>query len=218
MPLRTACAALLVLVLGSGCTDLVTIDVGRDRVPPIAFERELVLGGGALLGCPAGERTFDPEAALAGSASIAPVTIGCLARVRLDEAVLVESERIGAIADSIEGFDRTALVGFDVAIDELTIRGDGAPLRGESIRELTMLLDDETVLSAPEPEEVVGDRVALPVPVVDAFFEAIEARRELRVDIEVRITFREGVPLPDRLRVSMRIQPILRVDVVRAAL
>jgi hypothetical protein len=217
MPLRAACLA-LVTMLGSGCTDLVTVDVGPDRISPITFERELVLGGGALAGCPAGESTLRPDGALGGSASITPVATGCLARVVLRDALLVDRETVSRVADSIEGFDTTALVGFDVAVDELTIRGDGVALGSATIAALEIRLESEPVLAAPSPESVTGDRVALPEPVVDAFLEAVELEHELRVDVEVRLTFRPRARLPDRLGVRLVLQPILRVDVVRAAL
>lgn len=206
------------MVLASGCTDLVTIDVGRDRISPITFERELVLGGGALASCPAGESTLSPDGALGGSASIAPVASGCLARVVLRDALLVDREAMGRIAESTEGFDTTALVGVDAEVDELAIEGDGVTLGSETIAALEVRLESEPVLEAPSPESVEGDRVALPEPVVDAFLESVDLRRELRVDVEVRLTFREGAPLPDRLRVRLVLQPILRIDVVRAAL
>jgi hypothetical protein len=210
--------SLAFVMLASGCTDLVTIDVGRDRLSPITFEREVVLGGGALASCPAGESALRPDGALGGSASIAPVASGCLARVVLRDALLVDRETMIRIAESTEGFDTTALVGFDVEVDELTIAGDGAPLGAETISALEVLLESEPVIEAPGPESVAGDRVALPEPVVDSFLEAVELERELRVDVEVRLTFRAGAPLPDRLGVRLVLQPILRIDVVRAAL
>jgi len=211
-------AALLGVVLGSGCSDPVSVDVGMDRISPVELERGLSLGGGALLGCPEVERSLAPDRALAASASIAPVTSGCLARLRLEDALLVDAGTVDRIADSIDGFDRTALVGFDVQVDALSLDADGAPLSSETVRELRILLEGETVLAASDPGALAGQRVALPESVVDAFFEAVDARRELRVDLEVRLTFREGEALPERLHVRMVLQPILRIDVVRAAL
>lgn len=210
--------SLAFVVLATGCTDLVTVDVGRDRIAPITFEREVVLGGGALASCPAGERTLSPDGALGGSASIAPIVSGCFARLVLRDALFVDREAIIRIAEATEGFDTTALVGLDVEVDALAIEGDGAALGSERISELGVLLESEEVLAAPSPEDVTGDRVALPEPVVDAFLESVELERELRVDVEVRLTFREGAALPERLRVRLVLQPILRVDVVRAAL
>lgn len=210
--------SLAFVVLASGCTDLVTIDVGRDRIAPITFEREVVLAGGALTGCPAGERTLSPDGALGGSASIAPVVSGCLARVVLSDALFVDRDTMVRIAESTEDLDTTALVGVDVEVDALAIEGDGVALGSEAIAELDVLLESEPVIEAPSPESVTGDRVALPEPVVGAFLESVELERELRVDVEVRLTFRAGAPLPDRLGVRLELQPILRVDVVRAAL
>ena len=218
MPLRVMCLGLAVLLIPlAGCTELVTIDVGRGKIEAITFERELVVGGGAVDGCPTGERPIEPVGALRGTASIAPVATGCLAGVRLEQAVLVDEARMREIADTLEDFDVTALVGFDVEVDALELAGDGVMFDG-STSGLTILLEGDTVLEASEPASIPGDRVALPESVVDAFLDAVERRGELRVDVEVRVTFHEGAPLPDRLRVEMVLQPILRVDALRAAL
>lgn len=223
MSRRVMCPGLALLLVPiafvptAGCTDLVTVDVGRGEIEAITFERELVVGGGALEGCPTGERPIEPVGALTGTASVTPVETGCLAGVRLERAVLVDEATMLDIADTLEGFDTTALVGFDVEVDALELAGDGVLLDG-SIRGLTILLEGDVVLEASEPASLPGDRVALPQSVVDAFLDAVARRTELRVDVEVRVTFRDGARLPDRLRVEMVLQPILRVDVLRAAL
>lgn len=210
-------AALLALGFLSGCTDLVTIDIGRGRIAPIEVNRELDVGGGTLLGCPKIERSFAAEGAASASASLTPVTTGCRARLRLEDALLVNRANIERIGGMLAGFDRTALVGIDVEVDELALDGDGERLESDSTHELSVLLDEQIVLSAIEPESVPGRREALPESVVDAFFRAVDAEEALRVDLELQLTFREGARLPDTLRLHMLLQPILRVDVIRAA-
>lgn len=207
----------LALLLGTGCTDLVTIDVGRDRIAPIVFERQLSVGGGPAFGCPTLEREFSPEGARSGFAAMAPVTEGCTARVVLEGAEIADRNEIITIAETLDGFDTTALVGIDVVVDELTLTGDGVALGSDSLTEVELLLDGTTVLHGPDPASVLGSRAAVPETVVDAMLEAVADRAPLLVDVEMRATFEDAF-VPEGLHVRTVLQPILRVDIVRALL
>lgn len=199
--LRTS---VLSAILVTGCTDLVTVDVGAGRIEPVTIEERVALDDLASGRCLDAERDIEAADALEGTLSVRALPSSCRVEVELDDAVLVDRATMIAIADALADLDTTALVGIDVEVLELIVPGSTSVELG---------LERTTLARSTE----LPVRTSVPEAVVDAFLVAVEKRAELRADLTLAVAFPRGTAL-SRVDARMVLQPILRVDVVRAAL
>lgn len=215
--MRLALLALPTLVLLSGCEDLVTVRVGLE---PITFERDLKIGEVPPDVCPSVSRDFTPASALAGTATLAPVATSCVLTVRLEDAVLMDRATVLVIREELEGADTTALLGVVVQVNEVEVTdARGAPLDPRAIDELEVGIDGVPVIPPTTlGEPLDGMEVALPQRTVDELLAGIAERREVRADLELRLSFVDPNAIPPQARVRIVLTPILLVDAVRAAL
>ncbi len=213
--MRTAWIA-LACICASGCTDLVTVEVGADRVEPIELSETLPLGV-ALTACPTVTIPIVVPGAEAATASSAPSDGGCAITAQLSNAVIVDRETIAAQKQSLGTFDVTALVGIDVELVELELvdeNGRSLPVERVTIATDDQLLFDTTIIGVQSPRP----RSALPESVVAQFRSALATPADVRADLALQITFASAAAVPKRIGVRMVLQPILLIDVVRAAL
>lgn len=190
------------LLLGTACTDLVTVDVGAPNLEPVVVERDLPAGPvdaacaaarGAVEGTVVGRDVDVPDGA-------------CLVVLRSPNEVLVERAFLEANADELARFDPSALVGIDVEILELELGIDPLGVR--------LSIDGRPLVTDLEERQ----RVALPQSLVARFREALVEPADVRADLELRVVIADPGDVPETVRMRLVFQPILRVDAVRAAL
>jgi hypothetical protein len=189
-------------------------------VKPIEVSRAIVLSPAALpSACPATTLPITVPDARAATATLAPSGDACVVTVHLDSVVLIDRDTIAAQQQSLGSFDATALVGIDLELLELDLTDEsGRSLAGE-VRRVAISVDGEPLFDTstigPQAEP---PRSALPEPAVAAFRSALTTPSDVRADLDLELAFERAAPIPKRLDVRMLLQPILLVDVVRAAL
>ena len=211
----------LAAFLAVGCTDLVTTDIGRGEIAAIEIDRRFSLDQARPRDlCPTLTRELPPGDARAASASLAPVEIGCELTLRVEDAVLVSAASMEQHGDAVGDRDTTAIVGIDVEVDELLVEdGAGVRLGQDEVGHIVLELEGTEVVRMAGPTgQEAPIRGSLPQSLVDDFVAGLESGAEVRGDVEVRAIFTDASHIPDESRIYARLQPILRVDVVRAAL
>lgn len=209
----------LVLLCASGCTDLVTTEVGADRVAPIEIEGSIPGVPTDLEGCPTATVPIRWADARDATVTSAPSDTECEVTVRATEALIVDRATIEAQSQSIGAFDETALVGVDLELVELVLTDDDGRSLEDAVRQASVLVDGQPLYEgvAVGPQSP-PPRSSLPESTVATFREALAAPRDVRADLELRFTFTDADAIPKRVGLGLVLQPILIVDVVRAAL
>lgn len=208
-----------IVLCASACTDLVTTEIGEGSVAPIEIERSVSLPATAPQGCPTATIPITWPDARAASVSIAPGDAGCEVTVRASEVVVVERATVEAQAQEIGDFDETALVGIDLELVELEVTDDAGASLGAAVRDATVSLDGQPLFeSVGVGAQSPRARGTLPEATVAEFREALAEPQDVRGDLELRFTFTGAKAIPEQLDVRIVLQPILLVDVLRAAL
>ncbi len=204
-----------------GCDDLVTIDVESEKIEPITVDLSLDLGDQPVALCPELVVPLQIANATAASATLTPVELGCRLDIRIDDAMLVSRETLMSQAQVLEDVDTTALVGIDVVLEEVVVE-DGTTNTSfppGTIQEIGLGIEDQVVLRTTElGVQSTTVRGPLPRSLVDEFLVAIEKGTELRGDVELSLSFATASTVPPTVHIVVVLQPILRVDVVRAAI
>ncbi len=208
----------LVLLALPGCTDLVTARVGAGRVKPIEVRESIPLASATLPACVPLTLPIEVPEARSATVELSPSGDACLVTVRLTSAVIVDRATIAAQLASLGTFDVSALVGIELVLNELDLTdgsGAEADVRAVAIAVDGQALFDTTTLG---PQPSPPPRGALPESTVMAFRAALKSPADVRADLTIQLTVPNAAALPKQLEVRMVVQPVLLVDVVRAAL
>ncbi len=211
-------ASLLVsFALLVGC-DLV-IEVGADHIAPVVVERVMYTGLEPGDGCPSLQlpyRTLDDRS---GEATIAPLTSGCLLAFREEDVLLMPAEVMEHWSAQLSGYDMSSLIGVELVVNQLEIR-DGVrdPMPVEDFDVVSLHLDGQVLFTRQDMARLGREelRVRVPQELVDRFLRALERGEALTAEMEVRIVFRDGRPVPGIILVHTELQPVLMVDAWRA--
>lgn len=217
--MRASWPTLGLLLAISGCTDLVTVELGAGRVSPIEVRQEVPLRAEILRSCAPVTLPFEWPNSEGASASIAPAGAGCEVTIVVTSAVIVDRDTIVEQLASIGELDATALVGIDVELVELVLTaGDGSSLDG-AITAAAVRIDGQPIFMGVSPGvQSPPPRGALPETTAAGFRAALTQPADVRADLELRFVFADPSAIPTRLGVRVVLQPIFLVDVVRAAL
>lgn len=207
-------ASLLVPVLLVGCDPWV-VEVGRGQVTPVVVERIMVTGLTPEDGCPSARvryRTFDDRY---GDATVAPLSQGCLLAFREDDVELMPADVIGVWREQLRGVDLTALLAVELIVDSLEIFDDSRQLIPlEDLDSVSLHLDGQVLFTREDMASMNESELRVPVPeeLIERFLLALESGDALTAEMEIRMVFGEGVPIPNLMRVRAELQPILKVD------
>jgi hypothetical protein len=214
----------LAALLAAGCDPLV-VEFGEGNIAPVVIERVMFTGLEPEDGCPSISVPYITFDGRDGDASVEPSGAGCALSFREEAVPLVPADVMERLGAELAGFDRSALLGADLVVNELRLfDGVREPIALAQLEAMTLSLDGEPVFTADELADAVaaeargetstasGTRIPVPQEMLDRFLEALDGGEPFSAELAVELVFREGVTVPTLMLARAELQPVLRVD------